>query len=253
MASLAVASVAEAPLGKVSRIKESFPRYHEAARFARSYQTLLAKELSDMARSGGVSKMLISYVVPLLLLSFTTWYVNNGLAIPVGFNTVFYAAMVGSFGIMLYSWIANVDALDYLETLPVSVPQIIKVKLLSFSLLTVLISTGFVVGIALANDETQLLWLALPVLYITTAFMVVATAYLTGLSPNSVLFNPSVMTRFMALSLLPDLGITILSFSLSSSPVLAAAGIALVCFALLTSTYFLYRGLEAKFAHAGFF
>ncbi|MDD1755805.1 MAG: hypothetical protein LUQ39_03105 [Methanomassiliicoccales archaeon] len=252
MAILAVVSVAEAPLGKVSRIKESFPGYHDATRFARSLQSLLAKEFSDMARSGGASKMLLAYVVPLLLLSFTTWYVNNGRAIPVGFNTVFYAAMVGSFGIMLYSWIANVDAVDYLETLPVSVPQVIRAKLLAFFLLTLLISTGFVVGIAFANDETQLLWLALPVLYITTAFMVIATAYLTGLSPNSVLFNPSVMTRFMALSLLPDLSITILSFSLNSDPILAAAGIALVCFALLTSTFFLYRGLEGKFSHAGF-
>jgi MFS family permease len=253
MTSLAVISVTEAPLGKTPRIKESFPRYHAAMNFARSFQSLLAKELSDMARSGGASKMLLAYVVPLLLLSFTTWYVNNGLAIPVGFNTVFYAAMVGSFGIMLYSWIANVDAVDYLETLPVSVPQVIKAKLLAFFLLTLFISTGFVVGISLANHETQLLWLALPVLYITTAFMTIATAYLTGLSPNSVLFNPGVMTRFMAISLLPDLCITILSFSLSSDPLLAAAGIAIVCFALLTSTFFLYRGLESKFAHAAFF
>jgi hypothetical protein len=109
-----------------------------------------------------------------------------------------------------------------------------------------------VIVIALANDETQLLWLALPVLYITSAFMVIATAYLTGLSPNSVLFNPSVMTRFMAISILPDLGITILSFSLASDPIFAAAGIALVCFALLACTLFFYRGLDRKYNMAGF-
>lgn len=252
MAALAVVSVTEAPLGKAPKVRENFPAYHGSFGFARSLQSLLAKEFSDMARSGGVSKMLLAYVVPLLLLSFTTWYVNNGLAIPVGFNTVFYAAMVGSFGIMLYSWIANMDAVDYLETLPVSVPQVIRAKLAAFFLLTVVISTGFVVGIALVNGETRLLWLALPVLYITTAFMVIATAYLTGLSPNSVLFNPSVMTRFMAISLLPDLGITILSFSLDKDPIFAAAGISLVCFALLASTMFLYRGLDNKYDKAGF-
>ena len=252
MAILAVVSVAEAPLGKVAHIKENFPRYYETMRFARSLQSLLAKEFSDMGRSGGLSKMLLAYVAPLLILSFTTWYVNNGLAIPVGFNTVFYAAMVGSFGIMLYSWIANIDAVDYLETLPVSVPQVIKAKLVAFFLITMVIATGFVVVIALANDETQLLWLALPVLYITSAFMVIATAYLTGLSPNSVLFNPSVMTRFMAISILPDLGITILSFSLASDPLFAAAGIALVCFALLACTLFFYRGLDRKYNMAGF-
>jgi len=252
MAVLAVASMTEAPLGKAPQVKESFPRYYESMRFARSLQSLLAKEISDLTRSGGASKMLLAYVVPLLLLSFTTWYVNNGLAIPVGFNTVFYAAMVGSFGIMLYSWIANMDAVDYLETLPVSVTQVIKAKLTAYFILTAFIATGFVVGIAMANDELQLLWLALPVLYITSAFMVIATAYLTGLSPNSVLFNPSVMTRFMVISILPDLGITILSFSLSSAPLLAATGIALVCSALLASTWFFYRSLEGKFSKAGF-
>ena len=252
MATVAVLSVTEAPLGRALKVKESFPRYHRLMGFARSLQSLLAKEFSDMARSGGASKMLISFIVPLLLLSFTTWYVNNGLAIPVGFNTVFYAAMVGSFGILLYSWITNMDAVEYLETLPVTVPQVIRAKLAAYFLVTVLISTGFVVGIALLNDETRLLWVALPVLYSTSAFMVVATAYLTGLSPNSMLFNPSVMTRFMAVSLLPDLGITILSFSLDKDPVLALVGLSLVIFALLASTFFFYRGLESKFNGAGF-
>jgi hypothetical protein len=90
------------------------------------------------------------------------------------------------------------------------------------------------------------------VLYITTAYMVIATAYLTGLSPNSMLFNPSVMTRFTVISLLPDLGITILSFSLNTQPVLAAAGIALVCAVLLSTTLIFYRSLEKKWGHSGF-
>jgi hypothetical protein len=60
------------------------------------------------------------------------------------------------------------------------------------------------------------------------------------------------MTRFMAISILPDLGITILSFSLSSDPLIAASGIALVCFALLASTWFFYRALDGKFSKAGF-
>ena len=38
----------------------------------------------------------LSFVIPLTVLSFTTWYVSNGLDVPVGFNTVFYAAMVAS-------------------------------------------------------------------------------------------------------------------------------------------------------------
>jgi hypothetical protein len=249
---MAVLSIREAPLGAATRVKEVFPQRFESFRFARGYQALLAKEYTDMARSGALSKMLLAYVAPLLFLSFTTWYVNNGLAIPVGFNAVFYAAMVGFFGVMLYSWLTNIDAVDYFETLPVNVPMVIKAKLVSYFILTAIISTAFVLGIAVANQETQLLWLALPVLYITSAYMVIATAYLTGLSPNSVLFNPSVMTRFMVISLLPDLCITILSFSISTQPLMAAAGIALVCFALLAMTLVFYRALNKKWSHTGF-
>jgi len=249
---MAVLSIHEAPMGVTSKVKEDFPRRYQSFAFAHSYQALLAKEYTDMVRSGALSKMLLAYVAPLLFLSFTTWYVNNGLAIPVGFNTVFYAAMVGFFGVMLYSWLTNIDAVDYFETLPVNVPKVIKAKLVSFFILTSVISTSFVLGIAVANQETQLLWLALPVLYITSAYMVIATAYLAGLSPNSVLFNPSVMTRFMIISLLPDLCITILSFSISTQPLFAVAGIALVCFALLTITLVFYRSLERKWGHTGF-
>lgn len=249
---LAVMLVREAPLGGNSKVSESFPRVHARFRFARSFQSLLAKEYLDLARSGALGKMLLAYVAPLVFLSFTTWYVNHGLAIPVGFNTVFYAAMVGFFGVMLYSWLTNLDAIDYYETLPVSTTKVIKAKLISFFLLTTLISTGFVLFISLAYNETRLLWVALPVLYVTGAYMVVATAYLTGLSPNSVLFSPAVMTRFMVISLLPDLCITILSFSLDSQPVFALAGIGLVCFVLLASTLLFLRGLARKWDHAGF-
>lgn len=249
---LAVLSIREAPLGAAPKVKENFAMHYDRFRFAGSYQGLLAKEYTDMARSGSLSKMLLAYIAPLVFLSFTTWYVNNGLAIPVGFNTVFYAAMVGFFGVMLYSWLTNLDSMDYYETLPVSVPKVIKAKLASFVLLTSVISTAFVIGIAVANQETALLWLALPVLYITTAYMVIATAYLSGLSPNSMLFNPSVMTRFTVISLLPDLCITILSFSIDSQPAIAAAGIGLVCFALLATALIFFRSLSKKWGHAGF-
>lgn len=252
MSLLAVLSVTQAPRGQTEKVREMFPAYHSSFRFARSYQTLLAKEFTDMVRSGAISKMLLAYVAPLVFLSFTTWYVNHGLAIPVGFNVVFYAAMVGFFGIMVYSWLTNLDAIDYYETLPVSVPKLIRAKLLSFFLLTTGISTGFVLMIAFANNETRLLWIALPVLYIMSAYMVIATAYLAGLSPNSMLFNPSVMTRFSVVSILPDLGITVLSFSIDGQPLFAALGIGLVCFALLTTTLLFARGLERKWLRAGF-
>ncbi len=226
--------------------REELTRY--AGVFSRfpKYGTLLAKEFVDLKRSGTFAKMFFSFVAPLLFLSFTAWFVRYGLQVPVGFNTVFYAGMVGFFGVMLYNWLNNVDAMDYLATVPVSVPQVIRAKLLAFLLMTTWITVGFVVGIALLNGDTRLLWLAVPVALITSVYMVTMTAYLTGLRTNSFLFDPGVLARFTILSMLPDLGLTILSFTIDRDLAFAVAGIGLVLAVLGGATYFLLHGIEAK-------
>lgn len=235
-----------------SSFEELLPAYLGRFRFIGKYQELVAKEFVDLVRSGTLFKMSLSFVAPLFFLSLSTWYVNAGLGIPVGFNTVFYAAMVGFFGVLLYSWLTNVDLADYYGTLPVTVPDLIRAKLLVFLMLALGISTPFVVGISVLNGETGILWLALPVLYITSVYMVVATAYLTGISPQSFLFNPNVLTKFTVVSLLPDLGLTILSFSLDTEPLLTAVGISLVCSVLLVGTFLFLAGIERKWSRTSF-
>lgn len=237
---------------KRSSYVERYINYKQRLRLFRHYDSLLAKEMVDVVRSGMVSKMLFAYVAPLLFLSLSTWYINTGLDIPVGFNVVFYAGMVGFFGVLMYNWLTNTDLNDYYETLPVDVPMIIRVKLLAYFLLTSLVSTAFVIGIALAQGETELLWVALPVLYITTVYMVVATAYLTGLRTSSFLFDPAIMGKFAVAAVLPDLGITILSFSLTSTPYIAVAGIAIMCLLLLGTAKVLYDGINRKWSRYSF-
>ena len=224
------------------------------ARFARlpRYGTLLAKELVDLKRSGTLVKMFFSFIAPLLFLSFTAWFVRYGLQVPVGFNTVFYAGMVGFFGVMLYNWLNNIDAVDYMATMPVSVPHVIRTKLLTFLLMTSWITVGFVVGIAWLNGDTRLLWLAVPVALITSVYMVTMTAYLTGLRTNSFLFDPGVLARFTILSMLPDLCLTILSFTLDRQAVLAIMGILIVLAVLAGTTYMLLEGIEAKWRGSEF-
>ncbi|MBI0584525.1 MAG: hypothetical protein ISF22_09910 [Methanomassiliicoccus sp.] len=255
LTALAVVSVAETYEGGGGRKGNSttlLPAYLRRLRVARSYRPLLAKEAVDILRSGTLGKMAFTFIAPLTFLSFTTWYVNNGLNVPVGFNLVFFAAMVGFFGVMLYSWLANMDVVDYYDTLPVSVPRVIRTKLMAFLFLTAGTSTAFVLGIALLNNETRLLWLALPVLYVTLVYMAVVMSYLTGLHPNSFLFNPQVLFRFGLLSMLPQISLTILSFSVDRSPLVTATAILAVLGFLLLLTAFMYRRLDRKWSDAGF-
>jgi hypothetical protein len=234
-----------------NRHKEMYLEHLKRLSFMSS-PALLAKEFVDIRRSGLITKMFFAYIVPLVFLSFTTWYINNGLNIPVGFNAVFYGAMVGFFGVLLYTWMTNTDLNDYYETLPVRVPQVIRSKLTAFFILTTGVSTLFVVGISMLNEEWQLLWLALIVLYCTSAYMILATAYLTGLNANSFFFNPTVLTKFTAISLLPDLLLTILSFSLQSGEWWALTGILAVCGVLLMLSLYFFRGIERKWGRSSF-
>lgn len=215
-------------------------------------RTLISKEFLDLRRSGTVAKMFFSFVLPLLFLSFTTWYVNYGLSIPVGFNAVFYAAMVGFVGVMMYNWLNNVDLAEYYSLLPVTVPQLIKIRILVFLFLTLGISTFFVIAISVLNGETELLWLALIVMFITSLYTVVMTAYLTGLKTNSFLFDTSVLVRFSVLSFFPDLCLTILSFTLQADWTIAVAGIALVLVMLSMATIVFFRGIDMKWDRTPF-
>ncbi len=248
----AVALVPERYEPPATVAREELPRMVDRfVRFPR-YGTLLAKELVDLRRSGTIVKMFFSFVAPLLFLSFTAWFVRYGMQVPVGFNTVFYAGMVGFFGVMLYNWLNNIDAVDYMATVPVSVPEVIRTKLLTFLMMTSWITVGFVVGIAWLNGDTRLLWLAIPVALITSVYMVTMTAYLTGLRTNSFLFDPAVLARFTIMSMLPDLGLTILSFTLDRDMVLTVTGILIVLAVLAGTTYILLEGIEAKWRGSEF-
>jgi hypothetical protein len=229
------------------------PSYYRRVRMLEGVKrSLLAKELLDLRRSGIIAKMFFAFVLPLLFLSFTTWYVNNGLAIPVGFNAVFYAAMVGFIGVMMYNWLNNIDLAEYYSLMPVTVPQLIRTRILVFLLLTLGISVFFVVAISILNGETELLWLALIVMFVTSLYMVVMTAYLTGLKTNSFLFDTSVLVKFSVLSFFPDLCLTILSFSLMANWTIALAGILLVLISMGIVTRVLFNGIERKWGRASF-
>ncbi|MDW5561765.1 MAG: hypothetical protein SA339_00955 [Methanomassiliicoccus sp.] len=252
---LAILCVAETYDGEVKKKgprANILPSYLRRFAFARSYRPYLAKESVDLLRSGTIGKISFTFIAPLTFLSFATWYINTGLNVPVGFNLVFYASMVGFFGVMLYSWLTNMDTVDYYETLPVSPTRIIRSKLMMFILLTTAISTAFVLTLSVINNETRLLWLALPVLYVTMVYMVVSMSYLTGLHPNSYLFNPQVLLRFALVSMLPETGLTILSFSVDRSPFIAGVAIVAVLGVLLVMTLVLYRRLDRRWSGTGF-
>jgi len=249
---MALALVRFRYVSRDSKHETLLPKYMTRFRISGRYKELIGKEFVDLRRSGTVGKMFFSFILPLVFLSFTSWFVNSGLGIPVGFNTVFYGAMVGFMGILLYSWLNNVDSTDYYSLLPLTVPNVVRARIMIFLILTTGISAIFVVIISAVQHELDILWLSLLVMFVTSFYMVVMTAYLTGIRTNTFLFDMSVMSRFAIMSFIPDVGLAILSFSIRTHWAIALTGIAIVLFLLLGNTAILYYSIERKWKGTGF-
>jgi len=216
------------------------------------YSILTAKEFIDLVRSRTFTKILFSFAGPLIFITFISWFVNVGLDISVNFNIIFYGGMVGFFGLLIYSWQNNTDIIEFYQVLPVTVPQVIKSKIIVFALLTSGMSTAFVVIMAFIHNELLLLGWALLVMFITSFYIVTAVAYLTGLRTNTYLFNVSVLIKFMILVSLPLFCLTILSFTLATDYIISILSILLICSILSAGTYVLFHGIEKKWVREEF-
>ncbi|HEX9710059.1 MAG TPA: hypothetical protein VGB42_08865 [Candidatus Thermoplasmatota archaeon] len=223
-------------------------------RFARlgRYAPFVAKEWIDLRRSHALSKMVFSFAVPLVFLSFSIWFLNNALGVSLRFDTVFYAGNVGFFGVMIYSWLNHIDITEYYDTLPVTVPRVVKAKLIVFFIVTIGITAGFVVAMAYVNGEPWKIGLALPVAFATSAYTVVATAYLTGLRTNTYLLSGPMIARFGLLTIPPLLAIAFLSLGYDLFPGLALQWIGIISGAMALSTFLLFGLIDGRWGRMTF-
>jgi hypothetical protein len=164
---------------------------------------------------------------------------------------VFFAAMMGLFSVTIFSWL-NINDSEFYQVLPVTVPNLIKVRLRMFVFLTFAISISFLVILSLFNSEIHLLWLALVVAFVTTIYVVVTTAYLTGLRTNTYLFDATILGRFSALIIPPLITIIIASLALTDNFLISVLVIGIVCMVLVIGILVLYRRIEKRWTKEGF-
>jgi hypothetical protein len=221
------------------------------ARFGR-FQPYLAKEWIDLIRSRTLSKLMTAFVLPLVVLSAFDWFLGTTVSGEIEFSSIFYGGMVGFFGVLIYSWLNNIDYVEYYNTFPVQVPTIVKSKLIIFLILTSGISTAFVVAMAAINGDWNNLPLALVVMFSTSIYMVVVTAYLTGLRTNVYLFDTRILTRFAILSIIPLMSITFLSMAEEVLGWRMVVAIAMVCMVLATATRILLMRIDTRWRNEAF-
>ena len=173
---------------------------------------LVTKDLVDLWRSKTLAKMLISYTVPLVFLILLAWLVDFA-NFPIPFNLLSYAPFLGFFGFQFYSWLNGMDPPDFLNGFPVSVPELLRAKVVVYFLITTWISVIFIAVMAKVLDQMWALPAALLVMLANSVYIVSLTALLMGLRPNKAIFDFSIMGWFYLGTVVPLLGLFLLSFT----------------------------------------
>jgi len=199
---------------KVVAKKELFMPIWNKLRFLGKGTTrlLVAKEAVDLVRSGSLKKMTVSYSVPLIVLLLMAWLVDFAEA-PIPINLLSYAPFLGFFGFNFYSWLTALDSPEHMNGLPLSVPQLIRAKVVVYFLATSWISILFVCLMAWKLDEWAVLPIALIVMIANSIYIVSLTAFLMGLAPNKAIFDAKIMTWFWIGTVIPLLALFLLSFT----------------------------------------
>ena len=173
---------------------------------------IVAKEFVDLFRSGSIKKMTVSYAIPLLVLLGMAWLIDFAEA-PIPINLLSYAPFLGFFGFNFYSWLTILDSPEFMNGLPLRVPQLIRAKVVVYFLATSWISLIFIVLMAWRLDEWASLPTSIVVMFANSIYIVALTAYLMGLRPNQAIFDASIMIWFWIGTVLPLLGLFLLSFT----------------------------------------
>lgn len=220
--------------------------------FARSYSTLMAKDWIDLVRSGTLFPVIGAYIGPLAFLAVIFWFLGSVLQLPLHFNLIFYAGMIGFFGVSIYGWLNLLDTTAFLQVLPVKVTELVRTKLILFTMIAGVTSTAFLVALGILQSELDMIWISLLVAYATTAYSVASTALLTGLRTNSYLFAPRTLAKFAAVVIPPLIALTILSLNYLNSPIASAAVILSLSGILAVASVLMYRRIERRWGRESF-
>ena len=220
--------------------------------FSGPLKTLISKEWLELRRSGALGAVVGGFLGPLLAVYMLAWIFRTGIGIPIEFNGVFYGGMVGFLGVMVYSWLTNIETNEFMNVQPVALESVIRAKLLLYFLLTAVISCSYVIVIGVLNGQADLIPISLLVAIATTMYVAGVTARLTGLWTNTMLFDVRVLAKFAGAVIPPLVAVAILSFTVRIDSLVAQGLLIIESLILLTMARFLLHSVRTKWKKAIF-
>ena len=171
---------------------------------------LAAKDLIDLWRSGGgIGQFLFSFFLPLGIIWFFLSILNP--MVPGGSVILVYALVSGIISATMYTWITSFDTFGSYSSLPVSVSTLITSKICTFSVLQV-VPAVFIAGMTIVTREAAYLPVSILLWGSVSFYCLAVSVFLTGLSPNVLVYDPKVLLMFMILVGIPVLFLIALVF-----------------------------------------
>lgn len=177
---------------------------HTKSSYIGDKNPLVKKTFLDVWRSGMPIKLIFGYLLPLTLIILFSDYISTTL-VNLRINSVGYASIFGFLTLVIYSWLTMVDDHSYLTLLPVKPFELIKSFFIVYLIISLCIIVPAVVAISFAYGEIYYMPISLLVGIATSIYGFWCLARFTGLHTTSLLFDPSVMVKFSAAVIPPNM------------------------------------------------
>ncbi len=219
---------------------------NRTARLVSGYGPMLAKDIIDLVRSHMIFPVVFTFIMPLVFLYAITWFIESVMLWNLGFSLLFYAGMVGFFCTLLYSWLSNIDISECYNSLPLSMPHVIRTKLILFFTFTIIVAVPYLIAVGLLKNETYLLWISLFIMLTVSTYVGSVVAYLTGLFTNNYLLDAKILFQFAAAVVPVLVAQTLLSFYYQINDSIATLCIAGLGILLLTASKIILGRLDTR-------
>lgn len=239
--------IKEVPTPHERKAKEVFMRTARLTfRLSSKYSPMLSKDIIDIVRSGIIFPVILTFLTPLVFLYAVTWFVESVMLWDFSFSLLFYATMVGFFCTLLYSWLSNIDISECYNSLPLSMPHIIRTKLILFLFFICVVAVPYLFALGYLKGEMDLLLIGLFIMFTVSAYVGSVLAYLTGLFTNSYLLDAKILFQF-SLAVVPVLlAETLLSFYYPANSDFSTLYIAGLGFILVAASIVFLSRLESR-------
>ncbi|KXS43827.1 hypothetical protein HWN40_01130 [Methanolobus zinderi] len=159
------------------------------------YSHFMVKDYLDFSRSeGGAGKIVFSFLVPVILV----WlFLPQLLKVVPGLDIlVVFAVVVGMMASSMYNWLVEYDMFSSYAFLPLTVPDVLRSKLNSYSVLNIVPLIVVLIATIYAGRLYDIVHIVL--LFVAVSLYVVSvTVYLTGLNTTFSLYSAGTFASYV--------------------------------------------------------